>query len=101
VKQGNIGEYEGNTTEKQMETKYSRYNTTPPQIKPYGWQTPFSLRKAAKQEELMGLMKIPANCLSVSMYLISNVSLLNVTSQKVVSPLKVSHSFVEDWIFWL
>jgi hypothetical protein len=27
------------------------------------------------------------------------VSLLYVVSQKVVSPLKVSHSFVEDWIF--
>ena len=28
-----------------------------------------------------------------------NVSLLNVISQEVVSPLKVSHSFVEDRIF--
>jgi hypothetical protein len=28
-----------------------------------------------------------------------NISLLNVISQEVVSPLKVSHSFMEDWIF--
>jgi hypothetical protein len=28
-----------------------------------------------------------------------NISLFNVISQEVVSPLKVSHSFVEDWIF--
>jgi hypothetical protein len=27
-----------------------------------------------------------------------NISLLNVNSQEVVSPLKVSHSLVEDWI---
>jgi hypothetical protein len=27
-----------------------------------------------------------------------NISLLNVISQEVVSPLKVSHSFVEDWV---
>ena len=28
-----------------------------------------------------------------------NVSLLNMISQEVVSPLKVSHSFVENWVF--
>jgi hypothetical protein len=28
-----------------------------------------------------------------------NISLLNMISQEVVSPLKVSHSFMEDWIF--
>jgi hypothetical protein len=28
-----------------------------------------------------------------------NISLLNMVSQEVVSPLKVSHSFVKDWIF--
>jgi hypothetical protein len=39
-----------------------------------------------------------ANCLSVFVSHLY-VSLLYVVSQKVVSPLKVSHSFVEDWIF--
>jgi hypothetical protein len=28
-----------------------------------------------------------------------NTSLLNMISQEVVSPLKVSHSFLEDWVF--
>jgi hypothetical protein len=28
-----------------------------------------------------------------------NISLLNVISQEVMSPLKVSHSFVQDWVF--
>jgi hypothetical protein len=35
-------------------------------------------------------------CINVSHL---NISLLNVISQEVVSPLKVCHSFVEDWIF--
>jgi hypothetical protein len=42
-------------------------------------------------------MKISANslCINVShLY----VSLLNMVSQEVVSPLKVSYSFVEGWI---
>jgi hypothetical protein len=43
-------------------------------------------------------VKISANCLTVSMYLIS-IFLLYMISQKVVSPLKVSHYLVEDWIF--
>jgi hypothetical protein len=29
-----------------------------------------------------------------------NISFVYVISQEVVSPLKVSHSFVEDWSFW-
>jgi hypothetical protein len=39
---------------------------TPPQTKPYGWQTPIFPRKSINQEESMGLVKMPANCLSVS-----------------------------------
>jgi hypothetical protein len=35
-------------------------------------------------------------CINVSHL---DVSLFNMVSQKVVSPLKVSHSFVEDWVF--
>jgi hypothetical protein len=35
-------------------------------------------------------------CINVSHL---NVSLFNMVSQKVVSPLKVSHSFMEDWVF--
>jgi hypothetical protein len=35
-------------------------------------------------------------CINVSHL---DVSLFNMVSQEVVSPLKVSHSFVEDWVF--
>ena len=35
-------------------------------------------------------------CINISHF---NISLLNMISQEVVSPLKVSHSFVEDWFF--
>jgi hypothetical protein len=44
---------------------------TPPQTKPYGWQTPIPHCKSANQEESWGLVKMPVNCLSVSIYLIS------------------------------
>jgi hypothetical protein len=43
-------------------------------------------------------VRISANSLGVFVSH-HNVSLLYVISQEVVSPLKVSHSFVEDWIF--
>jgi hypothetical protein len=40
--------------------------------------------------------------LSLSVYVPPlNVPLLYMISQKVVSPLNMSHLFVEDWIFWL
>jgi hypothetical protein len=59
-----------------MQEKSKIYNIhakarTPPQTKPYGWQTPIFPRKSANREELRGLVKISVNCLSVTMYLIS------------------------------
>jgi hypothetical protein len=61
---------------KKMQRKGKIYNIqdkspTPPQTKPYGWQTPISSHRSVNQEESRGLMKMSANCLSVSMYLIS------------------------------
>jgi hypothetical protein len=44
---------------------------TPRQTKPYGWQIPISPCKSANREESRGLVKMSANCLSVSIYLIS------------------------------
>jgi hypothetical protein len=35
-------------------------------------------------------------CINVSHL---DISLFNMVSQEMVSPLKVSHSFVEDWVF--
>jgi hypothetical protein len=84
--------------------KYTIYKAkvpTPPQTKPYGWQTPIPppLRKSANREESRGLVKMSANCLSVSMYLISVSPFSTWSLRKVVSPLNMSHLFVEDWIF--
>jgi hypothetical protein len=61
---------------KKMQEKREIYNIqdkapTPLQTKPYGWQTPISPRKSANREESRGLVTMSANCLSVSMYLIS------------------------------
>jgi hypothetical protein len=94
VKQSDLGEYEENAREKVKYTIY-RKAPTPPQTKPYGWQTPISPRKSVKREASRGLVKISANCLLMSMYLIS-MSPLYMISQEVVSSLNMSHLFVED-----
>jgi hypothetical protein len=69
---------------KKMQEKRKIYNIhvkapTPPQIKPYGWQTPIFPRKSANLEESRGLVKMSANYLSVSIYLIS-ISLFSTRS---------------------
>jgi hypothetical protein len=97
VKQSELGEYEENAREKAKYTIYKAKTPTPPQAKPYGWETPISPCKSANREESKGLVKMSANCLSVSMYLISMSPLLYIISQKVVSPLNMSHLFVEYW----
>jgi hypothetical protein len=43
-------------------------------------------------------VKISANSLCINVSHL-DISLFNMVSQEVVSPFKVSHSFVEDWIF--
>jgi hypothetical protein len=43
-------------------------------------------------------VKISVNCLCINLSHLY-VSLLNMVSQEVVSPLKVLHYFVEDWVF--
>jgi hypothetical protein len=59
-------------------------------------QSPPPPLKIAKREESRDLVKMSSNCLSVSHL---NISLLYMVSQEVVSPLKVPHYFVEDWVF--
>jgi hypothetical protein len=66
VRQSDLGEYEENAREKQNIHAYKSKAPTPPQTKPYGWQTPIFSRKSANREESRGLVKILANCLSVS-----------------------------------
>jgi hypothetical protein len=58
-----------------------------------------SPRKSAKREASEGFGE-DIGQLSLGVYVSHlNISFLNVNCQEVVSPLKVSHSFVEDWIF--
>jgi hypothetical protein len=40
VKQGDLGEYEENAREKAKHINVQDKAPTPPQTKPYGWQTP-------------------------------------------------------------
>jgi hypothetical protein len=51
VKQTDLGEYDKNAREKQNIQVYKVKAPTPPQTKPYGWQTPISPRKSANHEE--------------------------------------------------
>jgi hypothetical protein len=93
VKQIDLGENEENVREKQEIQIYKIENqlSFKPSHKDGKHQSP-----PPQISKSRCLVKISANCLYVSHL---NISLLNVISQEVVSPLKVSHSFVEDWIF--
>jgi hypothetical protein len=71
VKQSDLGEYEENAREEKY-TIYTSKAPTPPQIKPYGWQTPIPPPpQSANREESRGFVKMSVNYLSVSIYLIS------------------------------
>jgi hypothetical protein len=96
VKQSDLGEYEKNAREKQKYTIHKAEAPTPPQTKPYGWQTPIPPRKSRR---IKGFGENVSQ-LSLGVYVSHlNVPLLYMISQKVVSPLNLSHLFVEDWIF--
>jgi hypothetical protein len=98
VKQSDLGEYEGNSREKH---NIQGKAPTPPQTKPYGWQTPIPspLPQICKSRRIKGFGENVGQ-LSLGVYIPHlNVPLLYMISQKVVSPLNMSHLFVEDWIF--
>jgi hypothetical protein len=71
VKQNNLGEYEENAREKQKIQVYKENHKLP--LKPSHRDDKHQAlpRKEVKREESRGLVKMLANCLSVSMYLIS------------------------------
>jgi hypothetical protein len=84
--------------------KYTIYKAkapTPPQTKPYGWQTPIpplpsqisKLRRIKGFGENVGQLYLGVYVSHL------NVPLLYVISPKVVSPLNMPHLFVEDCIF--
>jgi hypothetical protein len=98
VKQDGLGEYEKKCKRKAKYTIYKSKALTPPQTKPYGWQTPIPLQ-ISKSRRIKGFGENVGQ-LSLSVYISDlNVPLLYMISQKVVSTLNMSHLFVEDWIF--
>jgi hypothetical protein len=99
VKQHDLGEYEENTREKQNIQYTRQKHQLPPQTKPYGWQTPISLPQISKSRRIKGFGENLSQ-LSLVVYIPHlNVPILYMISQKVVSPLHMSHLFVKDWIF--
>jgi hypothetical protein len=77
-------------------TIYKAKAPTPPQTKPCGWQTPIPPLQISKSRRIKGFGENVGQ-LSLDVY-ISHliVPLLYMISQKVVSPLNLSHLFVED-----
>jgi hypothetical protein len=100
VKQDDLGEYEENAREKQKYTIYKAKAPTPPQIKPYGWQTSIPpTPQISKSRRIKGFGENIGQ-LSLGVYISHlNVPLLCMIFQKVVSSLNMSHLFVESWIF--
>jgi hypothetical protein len=85
---------------KKIQQKYKIYNiqdktATPPQTKPYGWQTLIShANQQIKKNKGFGEN---VSQLSLGIYVTHlNVSLFYVVSQQVVSSVNMSHLFVKD-----
>jgi hypothetical protein len=95
----NLVEYEENVREKQKDTNIQDRTQTPPSNQAIRMgNTMFPLQRS-KTSPIKGFGENISQlslCINVSHL---DVSLLNMVSQEVVSPLKVSHSFVEDWVF--
>jgi hypothetical protein len=71
VKQSDFGEYEENAREKQKIQVYKIKHKLPLKPSHKDGKYQFPPHKEAKREESRVLVKISANCLSVSIYLIS------------------------------
>jgi hypothetical protein len=95
-----LGEYEKNARENQKYTVYKAKALSPPQTKPYGFQTPIPPPpQISKLRRIKGFGENVGQ-LSLSVYVSHlNIPFLYMISQKVVPPVNMSHLFVEDWIF--
>jgi hypothetical protein len=95
VKQSDLGEYEENIREKKKIQVYNIKHQLPhkPSHKDGKHQFPPQSRKAKRIKGFGENISQLSLCINVSHL---NISLLNMISQEVVSPLKVSHSFMED-----
>jgi hypothetical protein len=98
VKQSDLGEYEENERKKQNIQYTSQKHQVP--LKPSHMdgkhQSPPQISKSKRIKGFSGNV----GQLSLSVYISHlNVPLLYMISQKVVSPLNMSHIFMKDWIF--
>jgi hypothetical protein len=99
VKQSDLGEYEDNAREKQKYTIYKVKAPTPPSNQAMWMANTNSPPQISKSRRIKGFGE-NVDQLSLGVYVSHlNVPLLYMISQKVVSPLNMSHLFVEDWIF--
>jgi hypothetical protein len=98
VKQSDLGEYKDIAREKQN-IQYTRKSTNSLSNQAIRIANTNSPPQISKSRRIKGfgenVSQLPL-CVYVSHL---NISFLNVISQKVVSPLKASHSLMEDWIF--
>jgi hypothetical protein len=98
VKQHDLGEYEENAREKQNMQYTTQKNQLP--LKPSNMDGKYQFPPANQQIEKNQGVCENVGQLSLHVYVSHlNVPLLYMISQKVVSPLNMSHLFVEDWIF--
>jgi hypothetical protein len=98
VKQSGLGEYEENTREKQN-IHYTRQKHQLP-LKPSHMDGKYQFPpQISKSRSIKGFGENIGQ-LSLGVYIPHlNVPLLYMISQKVVSPLNMSHLFMENWIF--
>jgi hypothetical protein len=98
VKHSDLGEYEENAREKQN-IQYTRQSTNSPSNQAIWMANTNPLPQISKSRRIKGFGENVGQ-LSLGDYISHfNVSLLYMVSQEVVSPLNMSHLFVEDWIF--
>jgi hypothetical protein len=98
VKHSDLGEYEENAREKQN-IQYTRQSTNSPSNQAIWMANTNPLPQISKSRRIKGFGENVGQ-LSLGDYIPHfNVSLLYMVSQEVVSPLNMSHLFVEDWIF--
>jgi hypothetical protein len=96
VKQSDLGEYEENAREKQNIQGKSTNSPSNQAILMTNTNFPPHISKSRR----IKWFGKKVGQLSLGVYISHrNVPLLYMISQKVVSPLNMSHLFVEDWIF--
>jgi hypothetical protein len=99
VKQSDLGEYEENAREKQN-IQYTRQNTNSPSNKAIWMANSNPPPSQISKSRRIKVFGENVGQLSLGVYVSHlNVPLLYMISQKVVSPLNMSHLFLEDWIF--